>query len=84
MSRSSMVKSLAPGDLVEVKPMKKYSPHPKDPRELGGTGVVVSVREEKNYVIWYNIFLNGQLVDNIIDTRVEKHPASIEKSPKNR
>ena len=65
-------KAFQPGDLVMVKPLSRYAPHSQDPRVIGGIGTIVSVTEESGRLFWYNVFIMGQVVDNIIDIRVSK------------
>ena len=63
-----------PGDLVKVRNMTRYSPNSKDPREIGGVGVVVKVSVESGSLIrWYDVYVNGLIVNDIIDDRVSEH-----------
>lgn len=60
-----------PGDLVRVRNITRFYPHSKDPREIGGVGVVTKVFVEPGSLIrWYDVFVNGLVIDNIIDNRV--------------
>ena len=66
-----------PGELVFVRALSTQWTGPRAFCAAGGIGLVVNVVEEHSQhgdaVHWYDVFIDGRVVCNIIDIRIGEH-----------